>query len=317
MLCQEEHRRAVLPEHTFVVCADTQYGMSSMNREWLTEAQYSRQAIQYINRLRPRPLFCCICGDLVHMTASIYAAEQGRSIPECDKIQDDQNIDFKNTWDKLHPDIALVCVCGNHDVGNRPTPSTIRRFRQAFGDDYLAWWANGTYNIAVNSSLFFDPSGAIEEYDKQLVWLEERLNYASENYASSIFVFGHHPWFLYRDDETPDDMAGESPYPLEWNMTGKVEPDSYFHIPIQYRRKVMDLFRKYSVSASFAGHFHQNLSSQSSFGMEMIATSSLSLVMHSTGIPKDFQEPQTRGVRVVTIRIESGNGSYTHTFTGL
>jgi hypothetical protein len=25
--------------------------------------------------------------------------------------------DFKDTFDKLHPDIAIVCLCGNHDIG--------------------------------------------------------------------------------------------------------------------------------------------------------------------------------------------------------
>ena len=32
--------------------------------------------------------------------------------------------------------IPLVCVCGNHDVGNTPTRATVALFRSRFGDDY-------------------------------------------------------------------------------------------------------------------------------------------------------------------------------------
>jgi hypothetical protein len=53
------------PSHCFVVCADTQIGMTSGNKEWETELAYSREAIKMINNLNPRPLFCCMCGDLV------------------------------------------------------------------------------------------------------------------------------------------------------------------------------------------------------------------------------------------------------------
>lgn len=318
-LDQQVHRRRVTEEHTFVVCADTQFGMTSMNREWQTELEYSRQAIQAINELQPRPLFCCVCGDLVDMTAAIYAEIENRSEDECNQIQDAQNEDFKKCWDDLHPDIALVCVCGNHDVGNRPTRATVQRFRTAFGDDYLAWWANGTYNIVLNTSLFSDPSGATDLYEEQLNWLGDRLHYAAEAQAGNIFVFGHHPWFLYQDDEVTEDLKGESPYPVEWGTREHGFADSYFHIPLQYRRKVMDLFKEYGVSAAFAGHFHQNLVSRSSFGMEMIVTSSLSMVFRSTGIPEGFDEPNTRGLRIVSVQSngEGGRGSFSHSFLSI
>ncbi len=105
----------------------------------------------------------------------------------CDAIQDEQNEDFKELWSGLHPDIALVCVCGNHDVGNRPTPRSISRFRASYGDEYLAFWVNGTYNIVVNNVLFVDPSGAKRIYKTQLRWLEERLKYARDHQAKQIY----------------------------------------------------------------------------------------------------------------------------------
>jgi hypothetical protein len=45
--------------HSFVVCADTQFGMTERNLAWETEMEYSVSAVDAINRLQKRPLFCC------------------------------------------------------------------------------------------------------------------------------------------------------------------------------------------------------------------------------------------------------------------
>lgn len=99
-------------------------------------------------------------------------------------------------WAGLAPDIALVCLCGNHDVGNRPTRASISHWTQSFGDDYLSFWANGSFNICLNNCLFSNPSGAPDLFDEQLHWLEQRLRYARDNDATHIFVYGHFPWWV-------------------------------------------------------------------------------------------------------------------------
>jgi 3',5'-cyclic AMP phosphodiesterase CpdA len=305
--------------HTFVVTADTQLGMASGNASWDEELRYSRQCVAALNALQPKPLFCCVCGDLVDMTASLfrgnpkYGAKEVWTEEECNRVQDQQNDDFKSIWKDVDPEIALVCLCGNHDVGNRPQAADIERFKNSFGDDYLAFWARNTYNIVVNSSLFNDPSGAEHLYKEQLQWLEDRLRHAVEHKAGNIFVFSHHPWFLYQDDEESDDLKGISPFGED------SVPDGYFHIPAKFRKKVMELFRDYQVTACFSGHFHQNLVSKSSFGMDMIVTSSLSVVLESTGIPKDFDEPKTRGYRIVRVQPDpaGGRGTFQHQFVSL
>jgi hypothetical protein len=194
---------------------------------------------------------------------------------------------------RLHPDIALVCLCGNHDVGNRPTPRSIARFRSAFGDEYLAFWSNGSYNIVLNNVLFVDRSGAERIFNTQLRWLENRLQYAKEHQAANIFVFAHHPWFLYDEKEDPEELTGSSPYPKEWLASEEGEstavdatssfPDSYFSMPKKSRTQALELFRQYNVKACFSGHFHQNLVSKTRWGMDMIITAPLSVVFESTG----------------------------------
>jgi len=317
------------PSHSFVVCADTQLGMTSGNKEWQTELQYAHDAVNTINSLSPLPAFACVCGDLVDMEASFYIDTDKEdddeppppfSLDQCHFIQDQQNKDFQRVWADLDDRIPLVCLCGNHDVGNRPTRASIDRFRSAFGDEYLAFWTNGSYNIVLNNVLFHDPSGAPDLFKDQLQWLEERLKYAKLHQATHIFVFGHHPWFLYDEHEknTVDDMKGENPYPKEWadndndSSTGGAFPDFYFSISPRLRKMAMSLFKEYNVSAAFSGHFHQNLVSKSSFGMDMIITAPLSMVFESTGKP-DQKETNGRGIRVVNVN-GNGSGGFSHYF---
>ena len=327
----------------FVICADTQYGMITDNEEWETELEYSRKAIKYINRMNPLPSFCCVCGDLTDMEKSFKTKFTDE---ECDKIQKQQRHDFKMIWSELNDDIALVCVCGNHDVGNRPTKDAIELFRNEFGDDHLAFWSSSNvYNIVVNTTLFSDPSydkSTEEMYRNQLRWLEERLKYVrsqplsssssssslSSQPSTTILIFGHHPWYLYDEEEDVDTMTGS----CEWKSN--IIPDSYFIIPKHRRKVVFELFRKYNVSASFAGHFHQNLVTETSFGMKMIITGPLSAILESSGKKntknsninnendndhdndKDeiVTEPNTQGLRVVEVL---DDGSINHEFVTL
>jgi serine/threonine-protein phosphatase CPPED1 len=323
----------VTATHSFVVAADTQFGMTNENQSWEVEVQYSRAAVRALNAMEPPPLFCCVCGDLVDMTASIYAGKLKPqsldtnndpttatwTVEECDRLQDRQNADFQTIWSDLRPEIALVCVCGNHDVGNVPTAATIHKFASQFGNDYLAFWANGTYNIVLNSNLFSNPTAAHDLYAAQLVWLQDRLQYAVQHKSRHIFVFSHHPWFLYSEDEDDDDLTGVSPF----GSPQQFIEDSYFHIPKQYRMQVMALFQTYGVSAAFSGHFHQNLVTTASFGMEMIVTGSLSVVLDSTGNPNARQEAKTQGLRIVHVEhdLTAGGGNkpstFRHRFVGL
>jgi len=144
----------------------------------------------------------------------------------------------------------------------------------------------------LNNVLFVDPSGAQRIFNTQLRWLENRLEYARDHQAKNIFVFAHHPWFLYDEEEDPESLTGYSPYPEEWLPLGEDGkpipskesfPDSYFSMPRQYRAQALELFQQYGVTACFSGHFHQNLVSKTRWGMDMIVTAPLSLVFESTG----------------------------------
>jgi len=59
---------------------------------------------------------------------------------------------------EVHPSIPLLCLCGNHDVGNRPTASSIETFKQDFGDDYFGFWVDKMKGVVINSNVYFDPT---------------------------------------------------------------------------------------------------------------------------------------------------------------
>ncbi|KAI2658528.1 Serine/threonine-protein phosphatase CPPED1 [Labeo rohita] len=59
----------------FIQAADPQLGLMKAWRigdcdsggdEWAEEVQLTKQAVQAINKLQPRPRFLVLCGDLVH-----------------------------------------------------------------------------------------------------------------------------------------------------------------------------------------------------------------------------------------------------------
>ena len=63
----------------------------------------------------------------------------------------------------IDPDIPLLCVCGNHDVGNAPNKVTIDRYTSDFGDDYFGFWVGGIKGLVLNSNLMFNPSKVSHE----------------------------------------------------------------------------------------------------------------------------------------------------------
>lgn len=50
------------------------------------------------------------------------------SISDTTEINELQIKDFQQVFSKLHPSISLICVCGNHDVGNIPDENTIKKY---------------------------------------------------------------------------------------------------------------------------------------------------------------------------------------------
>jgi len=183
------------------------------------DKDFMMKAVDEINRLRPA--FAVVCGDLVDAwPGAPHRAEQIR--------------DFKQICKRVDPSVPLVCVCGNHDVGNRPNAATVEEYRSEFGDEYFSFWVHGVKCIVVNSQLWKDDSEAPELRQAHDVWLAQELADAAG--ARHVLVFCHVPLFI----KDPGEPAG------------------FFNIDPTTRSEILSLLSKHGVRTIFCGHYHRN-----------------------------------------------------------
>jgi len=119
----------------FIWMGDTQIGFGDEHQEKMN----TRLAVQFINERFEKRLikFVVVCGDHTHNFENIWSKKESLEVNRKKRIS--QLKSYKSIWRLLNPKIPLVCVCGNHDVGNAPTEKTIRLYTEEFGDDYLAF----------------------------------------------------------------------------------------------------------------------------------------------------------------------------------
>jgi len=165
------------------------------------------------------PAFVVVCGDLTNKAAD-----------------PNQLAEYQRISHLLDRSIPLHNLAGNHDVGNNPTPESLASYRRQYGPDYY-FFRRGTFEgIVLNSSLIQHPEKAAAEAAKQEAWLEDKLRRAQRDGVGRVVVFQHIPWSLKTSDE----------------------PDQYFNIPTETRRRFLALFHHYGVEHAYAGHYHRN-----------------------------------------------------------
>jgi 3',5'-cyclic AMP phosphodiesterase CpdA len=191
------------------------------------------EAMAEANRLKPQ--FVVVCGDMVN-----------------DPDSSDERTEVLRIAGQLDPSIPIYWVAGNHDVGADtvvPTPASIKAYRDVWGDDYFSFQGGDASFIVLNTSTMDHPEQVPGEQESQMRFLEVELKAANRRESSQIIVFTHYPFFL----ESPE------------------EDDGYFTVAKEHRLPVIELFRKYGVSAVFAGHWHRNNYAEYN-GMLMVAT---------------------------------------------
>jgi len=244
----------------FIQMADCQLGMIEKNISWDKEIFLLKQAVDHINRLKPK--FVIVCGDLTNAKPFKPA-------------YDEQVADYKRIMSRVSDDIPLVCICGNHDVGNKPKKETIASYEEHFGSHYLSFWVGGVQCFGLNSSLIFNPRNAPDIYEEQKAWIHQEMERTFALNPKHRIVFTHHPWFLIH----PKKLT----FPI-------------FEIPVERRIEMLDLFLRQNVTICFAGHYHRNAYGLYQ-GMEMVTTAAL-------GKPLGGDRSGFRVVKVFEDRIE-------------
>ena len=221
----EGPERAWSGDWSFIVMADTQLGMQESGNDevtWADELRMLEIAVQHINRLQPK--FVVVCGDMAHaFPAGAYPTPEAFPKGGQAELRPAQVADYKRAISKVDKHIALVCCCGNHDVGDEPNRATMTQYGSEFGDDYFSFAAGGCRCLVCNTSLFSAmEAGRYEEkvaspwaaavpatpeekaqaqalQAEQIEWL--RTEAATKSSAVHTFAFGHIPPFIFRPDE--------------------------------------------------------------------------------------------------------------------
>ncbi|KAK4313485.1 hypothetical protein Pmani_012242 [Petrolisthes manimaculis] len=245
----------------FIQAADTQPGLQERYVEglkdpgWTKEVEWTRQMVKDINKMEPRPKFLVICGDLLDAYPETQAATR--------LLQEE---DLKK--ELLSLEIPLVCVCGNHDVGDIPTPSTVASYRASFGDDFFSFWCGGVFFLVVNSQYYQDSTKVEILAAEQEAWLEHQLEQVVHQKPKHCVVFQHIPYFI----SSPE------------------EDDEYFNLPKQLRDNLLSRLYKAGVRYIFCGHYHRNAGGHY-LDMEEVVTSAVGAQLG----------PDTNGFRIVKV----------------
>jgi DNA repair exonuclease SbcCD nuclease subunit len=171
------------------------------------------------NANRLHPAFIVITGDLVN------------------KGGDPAQIrEYLRIAGKLDPSIRLFAVPGNHDVENEPTLETLAAYRKNVGPDYYTFRIGDIAGFVLNSNLQRGAAKVPEEAAKMEAWFTSELAKAKADGVKNLIVFQHISYFL----------------------TDPNEPDDYFNIPPDVRKRYLNLMHDAGVKYVFAGHYHRN-----------------------------------------------------------
>ncbi|XP_063853886.1 LOW QUALITY PROTEIN: serine/threonine-protein phosphatase CPPED1-like [Scylla paramamosain] len=234
---------------TFIQAADTQLGLQERfvekktNPGWTKEIKWCLQLVDVVNKMEPRPKFLVICGDLI----DAYPYERDAKEKE---TREAQEFDLKRILNGLN--IPLVCVCGNHDVGDTPTEKSVLKYRKSFGDDFFSFWCGGVYFLALNSQFWQDRSEVQSLAKEQDDWLDKELEYIKTTRPVHAVIFQHIPPFIESIDERTQ----------------------YFNLPSDVRKQILGKFIDAGVKYVFCGHYHRNAGGEHN-GLEVVVTSAV------------------------------------------
>jgi len=217
-LFNNDDERKWTEDYFFICLADTQLGMWNQ----IQEEEMAKISVTLVNQLQPK--FVIVCGDLINTYADRDLKKRNLEIRR-----------FKEIFSRIDKHIPLVCVCGNHDVGNRPNPFTLNQYTNHFGDDYFSFWCGGVKYLVLNSQIIKDSSDCTRETKIQELWLDEELSTCEVNSVHNI-AFMHIPPFV----NVPDEHGG------------------FFNIGLKPRIELLEKLVKGQYSKLFCGHYHRN-----------------------------------------------------------
>ncbi len=142
----------------------------------------------------------------------------------------------------LDPEIPMRWVPGNHDIAAdtvTPTRHSIDKYREVFGPDYYGFGHGDTRFLVLDTVVIDHPELVVDQWEEQLAFVEWETGRAAAS-GTRVVLLGHHPLFIHEPDEA----------------------DTYWNLPLERRRIILDLARHCGVRNAFAGHWHRNASAR-------------------------------------------------------
>jgi len=176
-------------------------------------------------------------------------------------------------------DFTMPCYLapGNHDVGGEPTAASLARYRALHGKDYFAVEQSGFKLMILNTQLWKAPLE--NETERHDTWYRESLAEASAA-GMPVVLISHYPPFLDHVDEE----------------------ETYYNLPIETRKSVLDAAVKHGARAWLAGHAHKNILAEYE-GMPVVVSATTS--KNFDGAPYGFRVWSVDGKGVLTHRYEA------------
>ena len=170
-----------------------------------------------------------------------------------------QTKSLQSALSRVDSSIGLVCLCGNHDVGNVPSRKSIRDFRNNYGEDYGLFRCGDHRCVVINSQLVNSKEKFWQGLRKEQCAEIEPVARQQDNWLDSLppnepsLIFSHIPPFIFADDE----------------------PKGYFNHEPAVRRHLLAQIRRLDRRAKwFTGHFHRNAGGFSD-ELEVVVTSAV------------------------------------------
>lgn len=241
--------------YVIVQVADAQLGFTAAENS-------QREGTEYVNDLTYEKDCLTEAVRLINEMSPDVVVFTGDQVNRSDNSE--QWEAFDDVISGIDRSVKIFHLPGNHDVRIDGTLVDSSPFTERYGEDRFVHVDEGVRIVGINTNLI--KSGDPLE-QAQFEWLKEALGDSGSNEVK--LVFGHHPFF----------------------MTDIDEEDSYFPVMRVKRRIYFDLFKDNGVTAVYAGHRHDNASSEYE-GIPMRTTTSVA-----------FQIGKSKpSIRIMTIR---------------
>jgi len=245
--------------YEFICMGDAQIGMGDQKKE----EEFSKLAVEFINKRKDSIKFVIVCGDHTHNLEDMWSKgdlEGGRK----KRIQ--ELAAFKGIYSKLDETIPLVCVCGNHDVGNKPTEKTTQLYKEEFGDDYLSFWSGGVKFMVLNSQIVQGLSPSDELSIAHEKWADKEFERKHENEPVHSVVMCHIPPFCWDPEEK----------------------NTNFNWPKQKREMWLEKMVKANVKKVYCAHYHRRAGGRYK-ELEVVVSGALGTNILTKEVPTNLQ----------------------------